>query len=345
MINEKVDLNDDEVEKKGPKFGCRHVQSILLCFAYVFGMGTRTNLSVAIVAMTDNSTSPNPKVPTYHWTNTSVMLSAFFWSYISLQVLAGYLGKRYGPKYFLLVTSIINCLAVGLTPVAARMNSTGVILCRVIQGLAQGFLDPSIHVMLGTWIPNEEKSTLCNFIFSGISIGTIFASILTGYLSASWLGWPYSFYILAILNFVWCIFWGIFGQNSPASHPRITKEEKKYIQKSLKQEVDEQLPTPWKKIFTSVPFYATMAGYIGNILGYALLFTEAPTYLAKVMNFNLKEIAILNTIPILVCLVVGLLIGPLSDWLIAKGYLSRLNARRTFHDVMVVLSSLYGSDF
>ncbi|CAG9767283.1 unnamed protein product [Ceutorhynchus assimilis] len=343
-----VDTNENHVQEKdtiitdkGPTIGCRHVQAILLFFAFFFGLGSRTNLSVAIVAMTDNTTSPNPDVPTYNWTNTSVMLSAFFWSYISLQILSGYLGKRYGPKYFLLVTSIINCLAVGLIPVAAKISSYGVIVCRVVQGLAQGFLDPSIHVMLGTWIPNEEKSTLCNFIFAGIFSGTIFTSVLTGYLSTSWLGWPWSFYILAMLNFVWCIFWGIFGQNSPATHPRITKEEKKYIQRSLQQEVEDKLPTPWLQIFTSVPFYATMAGYIGVILGHTLLTTEIPTYLAKVMNFKLKENALLNTLPTLAGALVGLATGPLSDWIIVKGYLTRLNARRMFH----VLGSFGGALF
>jgi len=35
----------------------------LLSLALVTGISTRSNLSVAIVAMTDNSTSPNPDVP------------------------------------------------------------------------------------------------------------------------------------------------------------------------------------------------------------------------------------------------------------------------------------------
>lgn len=76
-------------------------------------------------------------------------------------------------------------------------------------------------------------------LFLGVPMATIFSSLLTGYVAASWWGWPASFYILAIMCYLWCILWAFFGQNSPATHPRITEEEKKYIQTSLKQESDE----------------------------------------------------------------------------------------------------------
>ncbi|CAG9767281.1 unnamed protein product [Ceutorhynchus assimilis] len=330
-ITEEEKCKNQKIIDTGPRFGCRHVQAILLCLGLIFGIGTRTNLSVAIVAMTDNTTSPNPDVPAYSWTNTSVILSSFFWSYITSQVLAGYLGKTYGPKYFLLTAFFINCVAVALTPLAAaKMGSGGVILCRIIQGFFQGFLYPSVHVMLGTWVPDEERATLSNFVFSGVAVGSMMSSILTGFISASSWGWPYSFYILALMGFLWCILWIIFGQNSPATHPRITDEEKKYIQSSLKQEEEIHLPIPWKKIFICLPFYAIFVAYVGNAWGYAILTTETPTYLAKVMNFNVKSNALLSAIPMLVFLAAGFITGPLSDWIISRNYISRLNVRRYF---------------
>lgn len=47
----------------GPIFGARHVQAILLFTGVATEMMTRTNLSLSIVAMTDNSTSINSDVP------------------------------------------------------------------------------------------------------------------------------------------------------------------------------------------------------------------------------------------------------------------------------------------
>ncbi|ERL88030.1 hypothetical protein D910_05419 [Dendroctonus ponderosae] len=324
-----VDENSSETADKGPRFGCRYVQSMLLCLALVSGIGTRTNIAVAVVAMTDKYASPNPNVPTYDWNNTSVIISSFFWTYISLQVLAGHLGRKYGPKYFLFGTSLLNFFACAAIPFsAARLGSHGVIACRIVQGMCQGFLYPSIQVMMGTWIPKEERATLNNLIFAGVAIGGIYSTLLTGYISASWWGWTYSFYILSLVGFLWCILWLFFGHDSPAKHPRITKEEKKYIQSSLKQEDDIQLPTPWKQIFTCVPLYAILIAYVGNLFGYAVMTTEIPTYLAKVMSFDVKRNAINNAIPTAVSLLASMITGPASDWLIQKQYLSTLNTRR-----------------
>lgn len=316
----------------GPKFGSRHIQMILCSLLMMIGMANRNNLSVAIVAMTDNSTSPNPDVPTYNWDNTSVILSSFYWSYIFMQAIAGYLGKTYGPKYFLLVTYSINCCAGALTPLAAEhWGSTGVMVCRIVQGLGQGFIFPSVNVLLGRWVPEQERSTLYNFAYAGVGLGTMAGSLITGYVSSSWWGWPASFYILSGIGFLWCIVWFFFGQNSPASHPTINPKERIYIQTSLKQGSNKDIPIPWKSILTCVPFYAIMATVTGNVWGSGVLSTELPTYLSKVMNFDVKSSALVSSLPTVGTFFFGLLTGVLSDWVISKKILSRLVARRVFN--------------
>lgn len=47
----------------GPGFGLRHVQIALLFLLLAIGYAMRITLSVAVVAMTDNTTSSNPDVP------------------------------------------------------------------------------------------------------------------------------------------------------------------------------------------------------------------------------------------------------------------------------------------
>lgn len=62
------------------------------------------------------------------------------------------------------------------------------------------------------------------------------SSIIPGYLSTTWWGWPCSFYVLGAMGMLWCALFLVFGKNSPATHPTITAEEKRYIQMSLNQE-------------------------------------------------------------------------------------------------------------
>lgn len=114
-----------------------------------------------------------PKFQTYDWDNVNVVISAVLWSGIPFTLVAGYLGKQYGPKWFLVISGFVNALAYILIPLAARtMETTGLIICRVVQGVALGFLYPQSTVVLGRWVPPEERSRM-GFILSGSKIYVI----------------------------------------------------------------------------------------------------------------------------------------------------------------------------
>jgi hypothetical protein len=54
---------DEEIKAPDAWYGVRHTQ-VLLCFLLLsIAYSMRVNLSVAIVAMTDKTTSPNPDIP------------------------------------------------------------------------------------------------------------------------------------------------------------------------------------------------------------------------------------------------------------------------------------------
>ncbi|KAJ8929846.1 hypothetical protein NQ314_017450 [Rhamnusium bicolor] len=220
--NEQLEKAEDDI-RKGPFFGVRHVITILLFLLLAIGYGMRVNLSVAIVAMTDNTTSENPDIPTYDWDDKSVVLSSFFWGYICLQVVAGQMGRSYGIKWFLVGTMLINSAA------------------------------------------------------------------LTGFISASWIGWPPTFYLFGIVGCLWAMAWAILGANCPAQHIRISEEERYYIESSLGSKEEVIAPTPWKEIFTSWPAWAVFVGSFGQNWGYSTLLTEIPNYMNKVMKFDMHS--------------------------------------------------------
>ena len=111
--------------------------------------------------------------------------------------------------------------------------------------------------------------------------------------------------------------------NSPTTHPRISFSEKQYIEKSIghteekatlsylvflsiKDEISSLLvcyhseysfsfqpPTPWKDIFTSVPFWAILVAHTCNNWGFYTLLTTMPTYMKKVLRFNIANVSII----------------------------------------------------
>ncbi|KAJ8929833.1 hypothetical protein NQ314_017436 [Rhamnusium bicolor] len=290
----------------------------------------RVNLSVAIVAMTDNTTSENPDIPTYNWNDKSVVLSAFFWGYIVLQPFAGWLGRTYGTKWFVIVAMFVNSTACIAIPfIADKLGSKGVMGCRFLQGLSQGFFFPSVQNLLGQWAPITERSRIATAVYSGVAFGTIVTYPITGYIAASWVGWPSTFYLFGAIGYGWSISWMIFGANSPSVHRTINEEEKIYIETSLGTTEDSQtVPIPWKAIFTSLPMWAFVVAWFGQNWGYATLLTQIPIYLDKMAGFDMHSNSLLSAAPYLAQFILSFVFGHISDFMINRSYLTRGNARK-----------------
>ncbi|XP_044252508.1 putative inorganic phosphate cotransporter isoform X1 [Tribolium madens] len=325
---------NEEFKAPAGWYGSRHTQ-VLLCFLLLaIAYAMRVNLSVAIVAMTDNSTTSNPDIPTYDWEDKSVVLSSFFWGYVVLQVFAGQFGKTYGPRWFLVVAMTINSIVCVLTPIVAdKLGSKGVMGCRVVQGLFQGFIFPSVHNILGKWAPTPERSRIGTFVYSGSSFGTIIAMPITGLISASWVGWPVSFYVFGCFGLAWVGLWVFLGSNSPAEHGGISQEEKHYIEGTLGQQEHKVVPTPWKAIFTSWPMWAIIVANFGQNWGYSTLLTEIPNYMNKIMHFDMKSNSLLSAAPYLALWALSFVFGPISDYLINHKVLSRGSVRKIFNAI------------
>lgn len=58
---------------------------------------------------------------------------------------------------------------------------------------------------------------------------------LSGYLaSVTWMGgWPLAFYVFGGLGIIWSIVWWLIIYDSPSTHPKISSQERDYIQACL----------------------------------------------------------------------------------------------------------------
>ncbi|CAH1154511.1 unnamed protein product [Phaedon cochleariae] len=319
----------------GPRFGKRHGQMIIYFLLMFTSFCIRVNMSVSIVAMTDPDVSINNNIPTYNWTDKNVVQSAFFWGYVLPQVGAGWLASRYGPKWFLVATMGVGSVAGIFIPTAAAWyGSTGVMVCRAIQGLSQGFVFPSVHGLLAKWVPKSERSRLGTLVYAASPAGSVVSMILTGYIAASSYGWPMGFYLFSIFGLIWCLLCALFGSNSPADHASISKEERFYIESSLGQEDHgKQISTPWIKIMTSIPFWALVVAQSGFVWGYWTLQTQTPIYMSSVMKFDLKSNSALSALPYLSQLATSPLFSCISDALINRAVFNVATMRK----IMTVL--------
>ncbi|XP_053950345.1 sialin isoform X1 [Anastrepha ludens] len=247
-------ISDDDTFLKS-----RHIFGLMgfLGFAVVYAM--RVNLSVAIVAMVNqtaipqsNSTSvddtcpvPTPKNNTrpmkegdFVWDEATqgLVLGSFFYGYVLTQVPGGRLAEVMGGKliygYGVLITAIFTLL----TPIAAYWDLPMLVLVRVLEGMGEGVTYPAMHAMLAHWIPPLERNKFAAIVYAGSNIGTVISMPLAGWLcSLEFLGgWPSAFYIFGLLGIVWFAFWMYLVYDSPRKHPRISFKERDYIERSIR---------------------------------------------------------------------------------------------------------------
>ena len=86
--------------------------------------------------------------------------------------------------------------------------------------------------LLAAWAPPNERSTLSAVAYGGTYVGTAITLILSGYLINAGVmgGWPSVFYLSGHATIIWFFLWSLLGFSSPADHPRISREEKAYLE-------------------------------------------------------------------------------------------------------------------
>ncbi|XP_050679097.1 putative inorganic phosphate cotransporter isoform X3 [Leptidea sinapis] len=316
--------------------GMRHVIIFLLFLSTVTSYATRVSMSLAIVAMT----KPNDYgFPVFSWEQTirDTILSSFFWGYIVLQIPSGVLAGRFGGKYLVFASMIVTGIVNLFTPMLATKGDwIAVCACRILMGLAQGMLYPSVHGLIGAWAPLTERSRMGTIVYSGSQLGTIIEMVVAGWLSDSKFGWPAVFYVAGVTCLGWAVLWIIFGDSTPSTSRWISKEERKFIELNngtMDASDKKAMSTPWKGIWTNLPFWAILLAHCGQSLGFWTLLTEMPSYMDKVLGVSIKDNGILSALPYAAMFILSFIFSWASDFLVNRNMLTRGTARKVFNTI------------
>lgn len=327
----------------------------------------RVNLSVAIVAMVNNSAIPTsntsnsslndvcpvanqsstvvPRDGEFVWDEATqgIVLGSFFYGYVLTQVPGGRLAELFGGKKVFGLGVLLTAIFTFLSPIAAYANFTLFIIVRVLEGMSEGVTFPAMHAMLARWIPPLERSKFAAYVYAGANFGTVVSLPVSGWLCSLDVlgGWPLCFYLFGGVGVVWFIFWIFFVYDTPVTHPRIDAQEKEFILECIGRDEDEQPgPIPWRGILTCVPLWAILITQCGQSWAFYTQLTELPTYMNNILHFDIQQNAVLSALPYLTSWWLGILISMFADWLLARGYLSLGMSYKLFNSIASVIPSL-----
>lgn len=327
-------------------FGIRHLQTLLMAGSSFLIYMLRVNLSVAIVGMTDsapaNGTEGAPLHELYDWDEETkgYVLSSFFWGYALTQVPVGVLSQRLGGHRFLVGALLSTSIMAILLPPCAYIGGWQLVCFnRMLQGMTQGAVYPSIFTMMGLWTPAPERSTLSGIILGAQTMGPVVATPLAGLLVAK-CGWPSVFYSYGAYGALYSLVVWRLCSDRPANHRHIAAEEQAYIEATIGGHTDKAAPTPWRHLLRSGPAWAailTMALQGGVFLAFL---TKMPSYLSDVLKFEIKENGLLTALPYFVSWSLSFPFSTSCDWLVRRGYLTLTQARKVYNSISHVVGGL-----
>jgi ACS family glucarate transporter-like MFS transporter/ACS family D-galactonate transporter-like MFS transporter len=129
-------------------------------------------------------------------------MGAFFWTYAIFQVPSGWFSERVGSRIALSIFALawsIAMLGIGIVS-----GFWLLIVAQLIMGVAQAGLIPAMCNSVGHWMPLAQRSFGWGIAASGMQVGAIAASALTGAMMDQ-IGWRLVFVAFALPGFLWAV--------------------------------------------------------------------------------------------------------------------------------------------
>lgn len=156
--------------------------------------------------------------------------------------------------------------------------------------------------------------------------------LLAGILAGNY-GWESVFYVMGFACSIWIFLWLWLIQDTPSKQPLISQEERNYINSSLgssdkSDHAEIKSPVPWRRVFTSLPFLAILVAHTCSNWGWYTMLIETSFYFKQVLHFNIKENAVVSSVPFLTMWFFSMALSKTLDTLRARGTISTTVARK-----------------
>src|SRR2546425_6611119 len=249
-----------------------------------------------------------------------LILSAFGWSYVLMQIPGGIIIDRFGPRLTFAV-SLFTWSVVTMLQGLAR-NAATFIGMRVVLGITEAPAFPLNSRVVGTWFPSHERGLAIGVYTAGEFGGlAIFAPVLALILS-NW-GWPAMFAICGAVGVLFSVVWFI-AYRDPKQTSRVNRAEFDYIREGggMVETVASARRFSWSDVIELLSHRQLWGIYIGQFaVGVTLWFflTWFPSYLVTARHLSIIHAGFYASIPYISAMLGVLFGGVFSDGLIRRG--------------------------
>ncbi|XP_009773264.1 putative anion transporter 5 [Nicotiana tabacum] len=282
-------------------------------------------------------------------TSKGVILSTFYYGYACSQVPGGWVAQKIGGRRVLLFSFVLwslTCAFVPLDPTRPMI----LVIARLLVGVAQGFIFPSIHTVLAQWVPPHERSRSVSFTTSGMYLGAAMGMLMLPSL-VKFRGPQSVFLAEAFLGAVWSLIWFTYATDPPRSDHRKASaagfgESLLPIKGSSKMKAENGVHSskipgiPWKRILVSLPVWAIVVNNFTFHYALYVLMNWLPTYFELGLQLSLQEMGSSKMMPYFNMFIFSNIGGVIADHLVTKKILSITKTRKVLNTVGFMVASV-----
>jgi ACS family glucarate transporter-like MFS transporter len=309
--------------------GKRFYIAALLFFNLFINFMHRINLSVAAPAIAKD----------FGWDagKMGLLFSSYQWTYCLLLLFWGWMSDRIGTRLVNGLSVTIWSTAGILTGVATSFGS--MLATRLALGGAEAASFPTSGKVVRQWFPGSERGLATAIFNAGTFAGPAFSAPLVAWLLLK-VGWRVSFMITGSAGYVWVLLWLKFFR-TPSECSWLPEEERNYI--LAQTDSPTKAARPPKGTLLRLMGRKTMWGLflIQGCCAYTMLLFLfwLPSYLVQARHMSLTKASWFTSVPYVVAVVLGLLIGKLSDAVLTDEAVKQ-GKRRTLLIVFILLSGV-----
>ena len=256
----------------------------------------------------------------FNWTNkdyAAIMVSFKIAYGIGLLLMGGVIdkyGTKIGYTISIAIWSFFGMLHAAIRPAFSLIGFVGV---RFGLGIGEAGNFPAAIKTVAEWFPKRDRAFATGIFDASTSVGAILAPFIVSMIvSPDGDNWQIPFLITGFLSSLWVFLWLRTYQN-PDQHPKLSKEELRYINSDSAEETIEKIP--WLKLLPKRETWAFSLTTVTDGVWWFYLFWGAK-FLSEHFGFDVVNMGI----PFLIIFVLAdtgsLLGGYASGALIKKGW-------------------------
>lgn len=229
-----------------------------------------------------------------------VLLSAFYYGYVTCMPATGWLAERYGAHAVLAAGVAVWSVATLLTGLAGGFAT--LLALRVLLGIGESVAFPCASKILANAVAVSRLGVANGVLSFGYLLGPAVGTLIGGYLMTVF-GWRPVFIVFGAASLLWLVPWRR-AAIAPAAARSVAEVEP---------------PPPLREILRQRALWGASLGHFAANYGYYFIVSWLPFYLVKARGFSISSMAAIASWAYLLNAVSALGMGWLADRWIRNG--------------------------